>query len=65
MIKKDFTNKGKKEPIAQDSTLKVITQKKQIQISKRKKTKPKKEILSDMTENRENQEQISKRQKKV
>ena len=39
MNKKYFTNQGKNKPIVQDNILKEITQKKQIQMSKRKKTK--------------------------
>ena len=58
MNKKYLTNQGKTKPIAQGNILKLITQMKQTQISKRKKTKLKKEILSDnMIGNRENKEQ--------
>ena len=65
MNKKYFTNQDKKKPIAQDNVLKVITPPKIDSNQQIRKTQPKKEILSDdMTENKENKEQPSKRQKK-
>ena len=67
MNKKYLTNQGKKKPTAQDNILKVNDPKEidSNQQKKENKTKLKKEILSDdITENRENKEQLSKRQKK-
>ena len=69
MNKKHYTIQEEEKLIAPDNIPKVITKKKQIQISKKQKTKQnfKKKLSDDMTENRGNKDKPEQpeKQKKV